>query len=255
MITLSLIGIGTGNPKHLTREAVEAIAAQDLILIPNKGDTKDDLAGLRRAICADVLQDIATPPQIVEFDLPTRDPAITPYTARVEDWHDRIADVWRTTIHAHLGSGTRVGFLVWGDPSLYDSTMRIAQRLQDVSLRVIAGITSVQALTAAHAIPLNDIGAPVIITTGRQIRDTGWPTGADTVVVMLDGDCAFQSLPDKDVMLYWTAYAGMENEISLSGPLNEIKAKVISTRSKARAGHGWIMDIYIMRRSPSTYPD
>ncbi len=250
MITLSLIGIGTGNPKHLTREAMDAIAQQDLILIPNKGDAKDDLAGLRRAICADVLQDASSPPRIIEFDLPTRDPNITPYTARVEDWHDRIALIWRTTMHTHLeGQSGRVGFLVWGDPSLYDSTMRIAKRLPDVTLRVIAGITSIQALTAAHAIPLNDIGAPVVITTGRKIRETGWPAGADTAVVMLDGDCSFQSLPAKDLTIYWTAYAGMNNEISLCGPLGEIQDAIISTRDKARAAHGWIMDIYILRRS------
>ncbi len=35
---LTLIGIGTGNPDHLTLEAVRAINAQDLILIPRKGE-------------------------------------------------------------------------------------------------------------------------------------------------------------------------------------------------------------------------
>ena len=48
MLQLCLIGIGTGNPKHLTLEAVEAIRAQDLILIPHKGAGKDDLAGLSK---------------------------------------------------------------------------------------------------------------------------------------------------------------------------------------------------------------
>lgn len=71
MIELSLIGIGTGNPQHLTLEAVGALNAQDLILIPNKGKGKDDLAGLRRAICSQVIT--GPRPQIVEFDLPVRD--------------------------------------------------------------------------------------------------------------------------------------------------------------------------------------
>ena len=52
---LTLIGIGTGNPDHLTLQAIRAINAQDLILIPHKGEGKADLADLRRAICDEVL--------------------------------------------------------------------------------------------------------------------------------------------------------------------------------------------------------
>ena len=131
MLQLCLIGIGTGNPKHLTLEAVEAIRAQDLILIPHKGAGKDDLAGLRQAICAEVLTGVAHPPKIVEFDLPVRDPATADYRQRVDNWHDAIAEVWQATLAAHLPEGGQAGFLVWGDPSLYDSTMRIAERLKE----------------------------------------------------------------------------------------------------------------------------
>lgn len=250
-IELSLIGIGTGNPDHLTLEAVRALNEVDLILIPNKGRGKDDLAGLRQEICA---RAITKPdPRIVEFDLPVRDPAIADYKARVDHWHDAIAQVWIETIRAHLPEGAaRVGFLVWGDPSLYDSTMRIADRLkanQDVTLRVIPGITSIQALTAAHAIPVNEIGAPFTVTTGRQLRDQGWPDSADTLVIMLDGECSFQSIDPAGVEIWWSAYAGMDNQISLSGPLTEVADQIVETRAKARADHGWIMDIYLLRRA------
>ncbi len=253
MIHLSLIGIGTGNPKHLTLEAVAAIRAQDLILIPNKGAGKDDLAGLRRQICADLLAETAHPPRIVEFDLPVRDPTTPDYRRRVDEWHDAIAEVWQQTIEAHLPAGGRIGFLVWGDPSLYDSTMRIAERLRprmEMQLRVIPGITSIQALTAAHGVPLNRIGAPVQITTGRQLRDHGWPADCDTLVIMLDGDCAFQSLAaPEQVTIHWTAYAGMENEINIAGPLPEVSAQILATRAEARQAHGWIMDIYLLHRT------
>jgi len=252
MLHLSLIGIGTGNPKHLTLQAVEALGAQDLILIPNKGAGKDDLAGLRQAICAEVLAGAAQPPKIVEFDLPVRDPATADYRQRVDDWHDAIAEVWQTAMAAHLPEGGRVGFLVWGDPSLYDSTMRIAERLRarvEMQMQVIPGITSIQALTAAHGVPLNGIGAPVQITTGRRLRDDGWPGGCDTLVIMLDGDCSFQSLEaPEEVMIHWSAYAGMENEINIAGRLSEVQAEILATRASARADHGWIMDIYLLQR-------
>jgi len=251
MIELSLIGIGTGNPEHLTLQAVQALNACDLILIPNKGKGKDDLASLRQEICARVIS--APGPRIVEFDLPVRDPAISDYTARVDHWHDAIAQVWIETIRAQLpDAAAKVGFLVWGDPSLYDSTMRIAERLkgtQKISIEVVPGVTSIQALTAAHAIPLNEIGAPFTVTTGRQLRESGWPDSADTLVIMLDGECSFQAIDPTGVEIWWSAYAGMENQISLCGPLQAVAAEIIATRAQARSDHGWIMDIYLLRRS------
>ena len=47
MIDLFLVGIGMGNPDHLTAQAVGALRSADLILIPEKGDKKSDLADLR----------------------------------------------------------------------------------------------------------------------------------------------------------------------------------------------------------------
>src|SRR5690606_4199762 len=161
MIELLLIGIGTGNPDHLTLQAVKALNAADLVLIPRKGETKADLAELRRTICAEVVTSPSV--RIAEFDLPVRDAGTASYRAGVDDWHDEIAGVWEQAIRQHCGTAGRVAFLVWGDPSLYDSTLRIAARVGarlPVEVRVVPGITSLQALTAAHAVPINEIGAP-----------------------------------------------------------------------------------------------
>lgn len=242
MTDLILIGIGTGNPDHLTRQAIKALNAADLVMIPRKGG-KADLAELRLAICHEVLTNPAT--RVVEFDLPVRDAANPDYQAGVNDWHDAIAAVWRATMAAHPAN--RVALLVWGDPSLYDSTLRIAARLSDVTVSVVPGITSIQALTAAHAMTLNEIGAAVTITTGRQVLD-GWPAGAETLVIMLDGKCSFQSLDPKGIFIWWGAYVGMAEQIILSGPLAEVGAQIVEVRAKARAAHGWIMDIYILRK-------
>ncbi len=250
MIELLLIGIGTGNPDHLTLQAIRALNSADLILIPRKGETKADLAELRRAICTDVLTNPAV--QLAEFDLPVRDAANPDYRAGVDDWHDAIADSWRQAIRDGVGMAGRVALLVWGDPSLYDSTLRIAGRLAtglELNVTVIPGITSLQALTASHAIPINDIGAPFIVTTGRRLRDEGWPAGVDTIAVMLDGECSFRSIDAEGVAIWWGAYVGMAEEIILSGPLSEVSEDIVATRARARADHGWIMDIYILRRA------
>ena len=242
MIDLHLIGIGTGNPDHLTGEARRAIAEADLFLVPHKPG-KSDLADLRTQIIAEVRDNAP----IAQFDMPVRD-EMQPYLARVDAWHDEIARIWATTIAAHP-KAKKVALLVWGDPSLYDSTLRIAARLDPTPrLRVVAGITSVQALTAAHAIPLNTLNAPVTISTGRRLRDHGWPEGCETLVIMLDADCTFQNLDGDAFDIWWGAYLGMAEQILESGRLSDVTTRIITRRAEARAAHGWIMDTYLLRR-------
>lgn len=251
MIELFLIGIGTGNPDHLTFEAAARLGEADLVLLPRKGAGKADLADLRREICARVLA--GRPTRIAEFDMPVRDAARPDYLGGVVDWHEAIADAWAAGIAAHLPKGHgRVALLVWGDPSLYDSSLRIAGRLRRRGLalrvQVVPGITSLQMLAAVHAVPLNPLGGPFLVTTGRRLRESGWPEGADSVAVMLDGDCAFSSLPPDGLTLYWSAYLGLPFEVSRSGPLAETGEEVRQLRALLRARHGWIMDIYLLRR-------
>lgn len=249
MMTLSLIGIGCGDPGQLTRAAVQAINAADLVLIPRKGTAKSDLADLRRTICADVLTNDKT--RVAEFDLPVRDAGEADYRKGVDDWHDAVAGTWSQTIADHLGGDGKVALLIWGDPSLYDSSLRIARRLHPLpDIEVVPGITSIQALCAAHALPLNDIGAPFLVTTGRRLREGGWPAGIDTVVVMLDGGTAFQSLDPAGLHIWWGAYLGMADQIIMSGALAEVGTRIVAMRQDARERHGWIMDSYILKRRP-----
>lgn len=250
MIDLTLIGIGTGNPEHMTLQAIRAINTTDLVLIPRKGADKADLAELRRAICDEVLTNPAT--KVVGFDLPVRDAANPSYHAGVEDWHNAVAAAWAREIRAHLGDTGSVALLVWGDPCLYDSSLRIADRVAadlPLTVGVIPGITSVQALAAAHRITLNTVGGPFIVTTGRRLRDHGWPEGVETVIVMLDGECSFQTLDPEGLDIWWGAYVGMAQEFILSGPLADTAPLIRAKRAEARTAHGWIMDIYMLRRT------
>ena len=243
MTTLLLIGIGTGNPDHVTGQAIRALNGADLILIPRKGQAKSDLADLRRQILSQVL---TAPVPVADYDVPSRADQ-DDYLGAVNDWHDAIAKTWADSIALHPGART-VALMVWGDPSLYDSTLRIAARLPGVTVKVIPGITSLQALTAAHAIPLNTLAAPVTITTGRQLRDHGWPEGATTLAVMLDKGGAFTTLDPRDTQIWWAAYVGMLEETLIHGPLAEVQDEILATRARLRAEHGWIMDIYLLRR-------
>ena len=248
MLQLFLVGIGTGNPGHLTREAEHAIRGADLILLPHKEDNKAELAQVRLAL----LQDLSvSDARIAHFDMPLRRQQGDDYGSQVDEWHDAIARRWQDCLHAHLPSGTgRVALLVWGDPALYDSTLRIASRLglDSGQVQVVPGITSMKVLCSAHGIALNAIGAPFLVTTGRQLRENGWPQGVDTLVVMLDGQRSYEQLQNTDVDIYWGAYLGMPQQLLMHGRLCDVAPDITSRRAQAREQNGWIMDIYLLRR-------
>ena len=108
MRELTLIGIGTGNPDHLTAQAAKAINAADLVLVPRKGPDKADLADLRRTICE---QHLTAQTRVVEFDLPVRDASTPDYLDGVNDWHDAIAAVWAALLTSHLPKGGRAALM------------------------------------------------------------------------------------------------------------------------------------------------
>lgn len=249
MLELFLIGIGTGNPEHITREAENALRQADLVLLPHKEDNKAELAQVRMRLLQEFAIDME---RVAHFDMPLRRQQGEDYDRQVDEWHDAIAKRWQACLDEHLVSGRgRVALLVWGDPALYDSTLRIASRLGLASgqVHVIPGITSMQVLCSAHGIALNEIGAPFLVTTGRQLRETGWPRGVDTLIVMLDGQCSYEQVSEPGVDIYWGAYLGMPQQILMHGKLADIAATLTERRRQARRMHGWIMDIYLLRRS------
>lgn len=243
MRMIHVIGIGVGDPDYVTTQAIRALNDTDVFFAMDKGETKSDLVELRREICRRFI----TKPgyRFVELPDPPR-AADGDYTAAVADWHTARARLWADAIETELGADGVGAFLAWGDPSLYDSTLRILDQVADhvdLSYDVIPGITAVQALTARHRIPLNDVGQPVLITTGRQLRATGLTGSA---VVMLDGDCAFLGCPP-ETRIWWGAYLGTDDELLVAGTVGEVGERIAALRAQARARHGWIMDTYLLR--------
>src|SRR5579875_2182863 len=240
---IHVIGIGAGDPGYVTVQAIDALNDTQVFFAMDKGSQKSDLVALRRQICARFIREPGY--RFVEMPDPPRT-ADGDYRAAVSDWHAARARLWASAIAAELGPGGVGAFLAWGDPSLYDSTLRILDSVAaevDISYDVIPGITAVQALTARHRIPLNDVGEPVLITTGRQLRAHGLSGSA---VVMLDGDCSFRECPP-DTRIWWGAYLGTGDELLVAGTVGEVGERIASLRAHARARHGWIMDTYLLR--------
>jgi precorrin-6A synthase len=240
---IHVIGIGAGDPDHVTAQAVSALNETDVFFVMDKGEAKSALVGWRRDICARFIDGSRTY-RFVELADPPR-ARTGDYTAAVTEWHAARARLWADAIESELAPDEVGAFLAWGDPSLYDSTLRILDavgRRADIDYDVIPGISAIQALTARHRIPLNDIGEPVLISTGRRLD----PAFGGTVVVMLDGDCAFRKCPP-DTRIWWGAYLGTRYELLLSGTVGEIGQRIAAVRADARERHGWIMDTYLLR--------
>jgi precorrin-6A synthase len=243
-----VIGIGAGDPDHLTLQAAKAIGRTDVFFLLDKGEAKESMIELRRRL----LKAYARPSRrIAEGRDPERDRTPADYQRTVEDWRHRRSAVTEALITEHLLDGETGAFLVWGDPSLYDSTIAILQEILDrgditFTFEVIPGISSVSALAAKHRVGLNRVGRPVQITTGRRLADEGWPDGVDDLVVMLDARQAFAAHPEADV--YWGAYVGTADELLTSGRVADVADDIRRTRAEARDRHGWIMDTYLLRR-------
>ncbi|HXK39629.1 MAG TPA: precorrin-6A synthase (deacetylating) [Candidatus Paceibacterota bacterium] len=244
-----VVGIGAGNPEYVTIQAVNALNRVAVFFIPNKGMEKSDLALLRREICERFITNKNY--RLVEFDTPVRDASKPSYKEGVEEWHGKIEQIYEKLLRNELDEEQCGAFLVWGDPTLYDSILRILERLRatasfELEYEVIPGISSVQALAAAHRIPLNRIGESIMITTGRKLVE-GFPDNADSVIVMLDGQMAFKSV-DGDTQIYWGAYVGTEDQILVEGRLKDVVHEIERAREEARGRKGWIMDTYILRK-------
>jgi precorrin-6A synthase len=246
-----VIGIGAGDPDLVTAQAVRALNKADVVFVMDKGDDKADLAALRREICE---RCIDGPYRTVTAPDPERDLRGPSYRTDVAAWHEQRVDIYEGFIRDELHDGECGAFLVWGDPSLYDSTLRILDQVADrgataFTVEVVPGISSVQVLAARFAIALHGVGAPVHITTGRRLA-AGWPDGADDVVVMLDGRCSFTHIDPAGVTIYWGAYLGTADEILVSGPLAEVADEIQRVRARARDRKGWMFDTYLLRRTP-----
>jgi precorrin-6A synthase len=250
MRTVLVIGIGAGNPEQITVEAINALHRADAIFVLDKGPHKDDLTRLRKEICARYLKD--RNPRIVEVESPLRDSA-APYKGGVDAWHADKAAIFERLIAEELGENESGAFLVWGDPSLYDSTLRILDQVEAAGRvafkrEVIPGITSISVLAARHGIPLNAIGEPVLVTTGRKLAEAGGATREDCVV-MLDSGTGLEAAADEDVLIYWGAYLGTPDEVLISGRLPDVIGDIRRIRAERKAQKGWIMDAYLLKRA------
>jgi precorrin-6A synthase len=253
MKKILIIGIGPGNPEYVTVQAVNALNRVDVFFLLDKGASKEKLIEFRRELCRRYIKDRAY--RFVDAGSPEWERGSADYDATIASLNRDKQVVFERLIGEGMEDGECGAFLVWGDPTLYDSTIRIVEAVarngrHAIDYEVIPGITAAQALAARHKTTLNRIGEAVEITTGRRIAE-GFSNTVDSVVVMLDAESGFRRFADRDIDIFWGAYIGMPDEILLAGKLKDVADDIERVRAEARRANGWIMDTYLMRRSDS----
>lgn len=258
---VSLIGIGAGDPAHLTVEAVEALRGAAFALVTVKRGAgvvgHDPLAGARRAILERYAPDLP----VIEVLDPERDrsAAATATTAGYEDvvvdWHEARAAAWEAALadgwasHGDHGVGT-AALLVWGDPAFYDSTIRVVEKVLargelDFDWDVLPGISALQLLAARHRIVLHEVGQPITVTTARRLGEAV-ASGADNVLVMLTARLDLTGLDHWQV--WWGANLGTDSEALVAGRVGDVREELDRTRAAVKERAGWVMDVYLLRR-------
>jgi len=253
MRRVSIIGIGAGDPEHVTVQAVGALNAAHVFFVVTKRREQDELVAARRAILDRYVKGDRY--RLVELVDPERrrGGSAAEQRAAVAEWRAARSTQWTRALTDELGPEEHGAFLAWGDPGLYESTLTVLEDLRlagtpTFTLDVVPGISAMTALTARHRIALNRPGGAVQVTTGRRLAEEGLPAGVDDVVVMLDADLAFAGLDAEGVQIYWGAYLGTHDELLVSGPLGEVAPEIERLRAEAKARKGWIFDTYLLRR-------
>ncbi|HRL50556.1 MAG TPA: precorrin-6A synthase (deacetylating) [Propioniciclava sp.] len=234
---IRIVGFGMG-PQHVTPEAAAALAASDYVIAARKSDD-DALLAIREAVAAPFGL------EVVEVRDPERDrnnPA--DYPQAVKAWHAARIAAYAAVLRERGGSAA---FLVWGDPSLYDSVVRIVTALArelGVDFEVVPGVSAPQLLAARHKIVLHRVGGPVHITTGRHLAEAV-ASGQTNIVIMLLSAVELTGLEDWQV--WWGANLGTPTEELVAGTVADVEPAIQAARARAKDAAGWVMDLALLR--------
>lgn len=246
-----VIGVGPGDPDQVTLEAVAALRDVDYFVVTDKsgrGGMPDPLVNARERLLD---RHLGHEPVIVRVEDPERErrPDRTAtqeqYDAVVAQWHEARRTAYAEALASHEGTA---GFLVWGDPAFYDSTIRILDALADrldLDVDVLPGISSIQLLAARHRIVLHEVGQALHVTSGRRLMEAV-EQGQDNIVVMLNRVIELPGLDDWTI--WWGGNLGTPSEELVAGRVGDVLPEIDVARERVRATAGWVMDIFLLRR-------
>ena len=252
-----LIGVGPGDPEQVTLEAVAAMRSVDFFVVSDKSRSAHGRSGMPDPLvnARERLLDrhLEHAPVIVRVEDPERErsadrtASVDDYERVVTSWHDARAAAYERALLDNEGDA---GFLVWGDPAFYDSTIRVLHNVAsrgrvEFELDVVPGISSVQLLAARHRLVLHEVGQALHVTTGRRLREA-LDQGQENIVVMLNRLVELDGL--EDWQIWWGGNLGTPSEALVSGRVGDVVAQIEAARERVKDEAGWVMDIFLLRR-------
>jgi precorrin-6A synthase len=255
-VRVRIIGVGPGDPDQVTLEALHAMRSVAFFVVSDKsprGGMPDPLVAARGRLLD---KHLGYEPVVVRVEDPPRErrPERTgtseQYDAAVGAWHEARSLAYEEALLSNEGDA---GFLVWGDPAFYDSTIRVLDRIRargalDLEVDVVPGVSSLQLLAARHRIVLHEIGEPLHLTTGRRLAEAV-EQGQTNILVMLNRTIELPGMDDWTI--WWGANLGTDSEELVTGRVGEVLEAIESARVRAKERAGWVLDIFLVRLVPA----
>jgi precorrin-2/cobalt-factor-2 C20-methyltransferase len=162
------VGVGPGDPEHLTLKALSELRAADRVFVPETDTTRGEAGRAERVIAPHV------PPERVErLGFAMRDDR-----ARAGNW-DRAGGA----IAAVVRDGGTAAFATIGDPNLYSTFGYVAETVRGlvpgVEIATVPGITALQDLAARSG--------TVLAEGDERLALVPWPAGEERLRDALDG--------------------------------------------------------------------
>lgn len=151
------VGVGPGDPRLLTLQAVEVLQSVDLVAIPKSKLDRESVAwDIAKIHCPAKVQ-------LVELEMPmTSDQQVLE-----KAWQDGAQ-----TLLAELKQGRSVAFITLGDPSLYSTYSYLINILQNdlpqECIITVPGITAMSAAAARVNLPLATGDEPLLILPSTE---------------------------------------------------------------------------------------
>ena len=204
------IGVGPGNPKLMTLQALETIRSCDLIVLP--AVSKEECYAYR------IVEQVC--PEIADMPLLCMPFPMIKDAQKLELAHKRIYDA----VEDYLRQGLRVGMLTIGDPGIYSTYMYMHRCAADAGweARIVSGVPSFCAVAARLGISLGEKNEEIhIIPAAYAVRDSLRFHG--TRIYMKSGKKLEEllqelrkAMPDEESgrqpEIYGISNCGMENE-------------------------------------------
>ncbi len=195
------VGVGPGDPRMLTLQAVEILQSADVIAVP---DTNGERTALR------IVKDYIENKELLFCPMPM---------SRDQEVVDKAHGTSCNKLEAELSRGRNVAFITLGDPTIYSTYMYINRIMSErgYTTKIIPGITSFCASAGALNTSLCDRDEALLIIPASYGITEGLLALKGTKVFMKSGR-SMASIKDKlkEMKLYDRAQmvecCGMEDE-------------------------------------------